>query len=33
LWTDNLEGEKIQYIEAPDDKTEASIIAKIIKDK
>lgn len=33
LWTDNLEGEKIQYIEAPDDKTEASIIANIIKDK
>ncbi len=33
LWTDNIQGEKIQYIEAPDDKTEASIIAKIIKDK
>ncbi|MCP4523092.1 MAG: UvrD-helicase domain-containing protein [Candidatus Gracilibacteria bacterium] len=33
LWTDNNEGEKIEYIEAPDDKTEASIIAGIIKDK
>jgi DNA helicase-2/ATP-dependent DNA helicase PcrA len=32
LWTDNDTGEKINYIEAPDDKTEASIIAGIIKD-
>lgn len=32
LWTDNLEWDKIQYIEAPDDKTEASIITSIIKD-
>ncbi len=33
LWTDNTQGEKIQYIEAPDDKTEASIIVSIIKEK
>lgn len=33
LWTDNTDGEKIQYIEAPDDKTEASIIAETIKEK
>ncbi len=33
LWTDNCEWENINYIEAPDDKTEASIITKIIKDK
>ena len=32
LWTDNIEWEKINYIEAPDDKTEASIIAWIIKE-
>lgn len=33
LWTDNVEGNHIQYIEAPDDKIEASIIAEIIKEK
>lgn len=33
LWTNNPDGEKISYIEAPDDKTEASIIAEIIKEK
>ncbi|PID87523.1 ATP-dependent DNA helicase PcrA [Candidatus Gracilibacteria bacterium] len=33
LWTDNPEGDHINYIEAPDDKIEASIIAKIIKEK
>ncbi|MDD2870987.1 MAG: 3'-5' exonuclease [Candidatus Gracilibacteria bacterium] len=33
LWTDNMEGEHISYIEAPDDKTEASIIVNIIKEK
>ncbi|NDK08343.1 UvrD-helicase domain-containing protein [Candidatus Gracilibacteria bacterium] len=33
LWTDNEHGEKICLIEAPDDKLEASIIAKIIKEK
>lgn len=33
LWTDNEAGEHINYIEAPDDKTEASIIANIIKEK
>lgn len=33
LWTDNIEGNHIQYIEAPDDKIEASIIAEIIKEK
>ena len=33
LWTDNVEGNNIQYIEAPDDKIEASIIAEIIKEK
>ena len=32
LWTDNPEWEKINYIEAPDDKIEATIIAGIIKD-
>ena len=32
LWTDKWEWKKIQYIEAPDDKTEASIISWIIKD-
>ena len=32
LWTDNIEWKKIQYIVAPDDKTEASIIAKNIQD-
>ncbi|QFR39248.1 AAA family ATPase [Candidatus Gracilibacteria bacterium 28_42_T64] len=32
LWTDNNTGDKINYIEAPDDKTEASIIAGIIRD-
>ncbi|MDD2907351.1 MAG: UvrD-helicase domain-containing protein [Candidatus Gracilibacteria bacterium] len=33
LWTENDEGTHIQYIEAPDDKTEASIITQIIKEK
>lgn len=33
LWTDNDEWEHISYIEAPDDKVEASIITSIIKDK
>lgn len=33
LWTDNIEWEHISYIEAPDDKTEASIIVNIIKEK
>gem|GEM_PF-6638480 len=33
LWTDNECGEKIVFIEAPDDKLEASIIAKIIEEK
>jgi len=33
LWTDNDTGESINYIEAPDDKTEASIITSIIKSK
>jgi DNA helicase-2/ATP-dependent DNA helicase PcrA len=33
LWTDNQEWELINYIEAPDDKTEASIIVGIIKNK
>lgn len=33
LWTENNEWELINYIEAPDDKTEASIITSIIKDK
>jgi len=33
LWTDNAEWNHIQYIEAPDDKIEASIIAEIIKEK
>jgi DNA helicase-2/ATP-dependent DNA helicase PcrA len=33
LWTNNNEGEHISYIEAPDDKIEASIIANIIKEK
>lgn len=33
LWTDNDLWEHISYIEAPDDKTEASIIVNIIKEK
>jgi len=33
LWTNNSEWEHINYIEAPDDKTEASIIVDIIKKK
>jgi len=33
LWTENDDGEHISYIEAPDDKTEASIITNIIKEK
>ncbi len=33
LWTDNNEWEHINYIEAPDDKIEASIITNIIKEK
>ena len=33
LWTDNIEGNKITYIEAPDDKLEAKIICDIINDK
>lgn len=33
LWTDNNDWDHIQYIEAPDDKTEASIICNIIKEK
>lgn len=33
LWTDNDEWSHIEYIEAPDDKIEASIITNIIKDK
>jgi len=33
LWTDNVDWESINYIEAPDDKTEASIIVNIIKEK
>ncbi len=33
LWTDNTDWESINYIEAPDDKTEASIIVNIIKEK
>ncbi|MDD3794027.1 MAG: 3'-5' exonuclease [Candidatus Gracilibacteria bacterium] len=33
LWTENDEGSHIQYIEAPDDKIEASIITQIIKEK
>ena len=33
LWTDNNDWEKITYIEAPDDKLEARIIADIIKEK
>ena len=32
LWTDNPEGSKINYIEAPDDKIEARIISEIIID-
>jgi len=32
LWTDNISGEKIKYLEAPDDRTEASIIAENIKE-
>ncbi len=33
LWTDNDAWEHINYIEAPDDKTEASIVVNIIKEK
>ncbi len=33
LWTENDEWDHIQYIEAPDDKIEASIITQIIKEK
>lgn len=33
LWTDNSDWEKINYIEAPDDKIEASVIAGIIEKK
>jgi len=33
LWTNNIEWEKITYIEAPDDKLEAKIIADIIMEK
>ncbi|MDD5213084.1 MAG: UvrD-helicase domain-containing protein [Candidatus Gracilibacteria bacterium] len=33
LWTDNASGEKIVFIESPDDRIEASTIAKIIKEK
>ncbi|NVP17706.1 UvrD-helicase domain-containing protein [Candidatus Gracilibacteria bacterium] len=33
LWTENNDGNHIQYIEAPDDKIEASVIAEIIKEK
>ena len=33
LWTDNMQGEKIVFIESPDDRIEASTIAKIIKEK
>ena len=33
LWTDNNDWEHINYIEAPDDKIEASIISNIIKEK
>ena len=33
LWTDNQEWDKINYIQAHDDKLEASIIAGIIKEK
>ena len=33
LWTDNDHWEHISYIEAPDDKIEASILANIIKEK
>ncbi len=33
LWTENPEWEHINYIESPDDKTEASIIVNIIKKK
>ena len=33
LWTDNNDWEHISYIEAPDDKIEASIISNIIKEK
>jgi len=32
LWTDNISGEKIKYLQAPDDRTEASIIAENIKE-
>lgn len=33
LWTENNDWNHIQYIEAPDDKIEASVIAEIIKEK
>ena len=33
LWTDNDIGEKITYIEAPDDRSEAKLIVGEIKDK
>lgn len=33
LWTQNQDWEKINYIEAPDDKIEANTIASIIKEK
>ena len=33
LWTDNNDWEKINYIQAPDDKLEASIISNIIYEK
>lgn len=32
LWTDNIQGTKINYIEAPDDKIEARVIVDIIAD-
>ncbi len=32
LWTENNDGNKIKYIEAPDDKIEAKTIAEIIKE-
>lgn len=32
LWTDNFEGEKIQYFEAVDDNSEASYIAENIEE-
>ncbi len=33
LWTDNCDGDHINYIEAVDDKIEASVISNIIKEK